>query len=488
MAFLKYARATVVHPRVDKKTWKGIRTAGIQTQLSVNLIDQAGEIFDSKFNPEQYLLTHATIVASVDTYDVSNMKMGSVTEDGFRVNRKFSNFRIKPECDRFINNNLDSWDRDVLLKSYRTFIGAHNFVEHVQVEDLSRGRIIDACARDIGDSVYIDILVATDRKNGDLVKSIEGGKMGSMSMGCTVDFTICTKCGHVAADETEMCKHVRYEKGNTFFDQSGGKHRVAELCGHPSVDPTGGVHFIEASWVETPAFGGAVMRNILSPQEVDATIVRKAQRVLATLPEDWDETARRKAAMNDMSDGIYAGWGDDEEEGGADDAGEEGGSLGDFEAEVQKLVLNRIKGKIRQELGKKDLEEELSPDPSPESSSVGLNDNVIKEAAEKRRKVGYNAALGLLIQSSSTDADLINKVATFNNFVGLSIPRCIYRTALQVGKTDRYGSLEGYLHACADSLGRSPTVSESKTLMRLGKLLSVRDNNMSDSTPPKKES
>jgi len=286
-----------------------------------------------------------------------------------------------------------------------------------------------------------------------------------------------------------MCKHVRYEKGNTFFDQGGSKHRVAELCGHPSVDPTGGVHFIEASWVETPAFGGAVMRNILSPQEIDATIVRKAQRVLATPPKDWDENTRRKAAMLDMSDGIYAGWGDDEEEGGGgDEPDAAGGSLGDFESEVQKMILNRIKGKIRQELGKKELKDELSPDPSPESSSTALNDNVIKEAAEKRRKVGYNAALELLIRSSDTDADLINKVATFNNFVGLSIPRCIYRTALQVGTTDRYGSLEGYLHACAGSLGRKPTVSESMTLMRLGKLLSVRDNNMSDSTPPNKES
>ena len=218
MPFVKYARATVVKPHVSKDTWGSIRTASHATKLSGNLIEQATDIFNEKFSPDKYLLTHATIVASVDTYDVSNVKMGSVTEDGFRVNRRFANFRIKPECDKFINNNLDSWDRDVLLKSYRTFVGAHNFVEHVQIEDLSRGRIIDACARDIGDSVYIDILVATDRKHEDLVKAIESGKMASMSMGCTVDFTVCTKCGHVAADETEMCKHVRYEKGNVFYD------------------------------------------------------------------------------------------------------------------------------------------------------------------------------------------------------------------------------------------------------------------------------
>ena len=107
-------------------------------------------------------------------------------------------------------------------------MGAHNFVEHVQVEELSKGRIIDAVMRDVGESIYVDILVATDRKHEELVSQILSGQMNAMSMGCSVDFTICTKCGHVA-DEPQMCKHVKYEKGNVFYDEQGNKHRVAEL-------------------------------------------------------------------------------------------------------------------------------------------------------------------------------------------------------------------------------------------------------------------
>ena len=228
------------------------------------------------------------------------------------------------------------------------------------------------------------------------------------------------------------------------------------------------------------------MRNILTPQEIEAEITRKAHEILATPPKKWDaDAAQKTATMYDV--GIIGGWGDEPEE-SADGGGEDSSPIDELEEEIQKMVLNRVKGKIREQLNQKDLKEELSPNPSPENSSVSLNDNVIKEGAEKRKKVGYNAALALLLESSKSDTDLINKVATFNNFVGLSISKCIYRTALQVGATDGYGSLENYLQSCADVIGRKPTVSESKTLMRLGKLLSLRDTLNSDSTPPKKES
>lgn len=212
MPMVKYARASIVHPGVGMSPersfnrWQKVRKASRRDgNVSVDLIGQASEIFDAPFDPSKYLLTHATIVASVDVYQPPGVKLGSVVDEGFQVNRKYGDFRIKPESDRYINNNLDAWSRPVLLKSYKTFIGGHNFVEHVQIEDLSKGRIIDAAARDIGESVYVDILIATDRQHRDLVTALESGKMSTLSMGCTIDGSICTKCGHWAADETEMC-------------------------------------------------------------------------------------------------------------------------------------------------------------------------------------------------------------------------------------------------------------------------------------------
>ena len=462
MAFIKYASATVTQPYVTPKTWGKIRTASSDKNIPANIVDQATTILGNAFNPEQYLLTHATIVASVDTYEPSNSKLGSVDDNGFTVNRKYGNFRIKPECDKFINNNLDSWDRDVLLKSYRTFIGSHNFVEHVQVEDLSKGRIIDAVARDIGESVYIDILVATDRKHTDLVKAIESGKMNSMSMGCTVDFTQCTKCGNVAVDETEMCKHIRYEKGNTFFDESGKQHRIAELCGHKSVEG-GGVTFIEASWVATPAFTGAVMRNIISPTE---EITKKAEQILSVPPAEWSEETLLKVAKN--SKHAFDFGGDDDEDG--EDGGDEKDEFQDFETDIEKAVLNKIKRKIRKKINEDEESEKKSPQPSPEESTAEPNDNVIKQARQKE----YLNNVRTLIATSSSSADLINSLAEYNNLVGLSIPRSIYRIALSLGSISNYPNSDHYIKCGSKLKGNHFSQKERYILIKLGTLLSMR--------------
>lgn len=193
MAFLKTAHGVLVHRNFSPEGW-GNFVGDNKSKLangpyrtasgSPNLVAQASEILGQEFDPSRHLLSHCTIVASVDTEEVPNVKIGNVRELGQQINRKWSNYRITPETEGWINNNGDSWDRPVLLKSYRTFVGAHNFLEHLQVEEMSKGRIIDAVARDIGSSIYVDILVATDRRHASLIRDIESGKLGTLSMGC----------------------------------------------------------------------------------------------------------------------------------------------------------------------------------------------------------------------------------------------------------------------------------------------------------------
>jgi hypothetical protein len=506
MAFMKYADARVVTPNVSKTEWRNVRVASkkeaaetTSSDLSDNLIERASEFLGVKeFDPSKYLLTHCTIIASVDTYTPSGMKTGSVTVEGFKVNRKFSNFRIKTKSESYINNNKDAWDRPVLLKAYRTFIGGHNFVEHVQVEELSKGRIIDAVARDIGDSIYVDILIATDRKHKDLVKSIESGKMGTLSMGCTVDGTICTKCGHWAADETEMCPHIKYAKGNTFFDDDGKQNQIAELCGHDSIGDTGGVQFIEASWVETPAFTGAVMRNVL---EFDAATAKKAKKVLAMPPPEWSADAKMKAASfsepvfdvilpkkfatparqsvivgANTDDMFLAGWMD---EGGEEGGGEEAPAADPASPpvvpsaptkapfqDVEDDAYNQIKDRIRDRF-KKDLA------PAAPTTPVSTNETLNKQAAFARK--AYVAGLNDIVHTASSDVSLIDRVAAFNRQVGINISVDLYRASLKVGSTDQYGDPNLFARACRQALGRNPNMGETKTLIRLGKLICQRN-------------
>ena len=70
MAFMKYASALVVSPETTQTGWGKVRTA---SGKRANLVNQAEKIFGSKFNPDDYLLTHCTIVASVDTDEAPNV-------------------------------------------------------------------------------------------------------------------------------------------------------------------------------------------------------------------------------------------------------------------------------------------------------------------------------------------------------------------------------------------------------------------------------
>jgi len=462
MAFLKYAKATVVSPHLSPKKWQKIRTAAKETEVATKVALRAEELLGKSFDPKDHLLTHATIVCSVDVEDVPGVKVGSSHEDGQQVIRNYTDYRIKPDCDKFINNNLDAWSRDVLMKSYKTFVGAHNFVEHVQIENLSKGRIIDAVARDIGDSVYIDILIATNRKHTDLVAAIESGKMAAMSMGCSVDFTVCTKCGNVAADETEMCSHIKYQKGNTFFDDQARQHRIAELCGHHTLDPTGGVTFIEASWVATPAFAGAVMRNIVSPVEMSESARKQAQEVLSTLPKEWvDDDRLAKAAASS----LQAGWDDP-------DVPDEVG--GDEESSPLKELEDKIVGKILSKARQR-IEKDLEDAPVRDESSMAPNDTLQRESSRGADKKNYLIGLQAILDTSTKPADLINRVATYNNHHNILFHVEIYRTALKLGSTAKYDNLTGYLSACTRALGRKPSLTEAKALIRLGKLISHTD-------------
>lgn len=467
MAFLRYANARAVSPYTTGQGWDNVRVAAAQTRMDRNLVDQASKILNEQFDPTRYLLSHATIVASVDTVDVPNARLGAANVNGKMVNRKTTSFRIKPECEKYINNNFDSWSRGVLLKSYPTFVGAHNFLEHVQIENLSKGRILDAVARDIGDSVYIDILVATDRKHRELVKDIESGELTTLSMGCSIDGSTCTQCGHWAADETEFCDHIKYMKGDTFYDERGNRCRIAELCGDESLEPTAGVVFIEGSWVKIPAFKGAVRRNLVTLSSDDKVkLARKLNRVYSFPAQAPLDGAFLKAAHERFQ--VVAR--DDM------DLGDEGGEepkapppppdpLKDLTDEIKRTVMDKVRDSIREDLAKGDLQKAVAPATAP-------NDTVIKQARMKRAQ--YLAGVTKIVRTAGSDKDLIQKIARLNSQWSIFLPQVLYETVLKVGGSHKYGSLQSFLGNCRKHLGRVPTIPEARAMVRLAKLLSTR--------------
>lgn len=201
-------------------------------------------------NTSQYLLSHVTIMSSVMCEDAP------------------TDWLIKPECSHFVNSNDDAWENTVLAMSYRSFVGAFNFLEHYQNTKAAKGHILDAVARKIHITPevwvwFIDLLVATDLSHEDLVYKIRNEKMRYLSMGCTTDLITCSYCGQKVVTDSDYCTHLRYNKGAFIPDEDGVPRRVCELCGSKEL-PNGGVKFVEASWVAVPAFPGASVRGIVA--------------------------------------------------------------------------------------------------------------------------------------------------------------------------------------------------------------------------------
>jgi hypothetical protein len=468
MAMLKTARAQVFTPRLTLDGWDQFRqiTAPDQAPLSHQIRRAAREpkSFLSQFDPDRYLLTHATIISSVDVDEAPNVKLSSepfqpATDEGESpIIRPWSDYLIKPECSQYVNQNGDAWERKLLMATYKTFCGAENYLEHVQIPSLSKGKIIDAVARVLQDTVYIDILVATDRAHAELVSDILNKIITAMSMGCTIQFSICTRCGNVAYDETQLCAHVKHSKRLPFQSAHDRKQRiVAELCGHHT-DPSS-VRFIEASWVKQPAFEGAVARNILNAEfsapggkSVEA-LLQDAHRIepwhipgltgmssggdsgmdafLRTASLLISQNARlQEALMNRKAFGFDE---DEDAEGGGEAAPAETPAQ-KFKRETKEVLRKELEQELRQEIVQESREPNPELDPMPEAESGPENSLIQSSRKELRARVA--SALSGVKLASEAERRFVARAA-----LALAERPDTYRTAWSAAETPRQRGL-----------------------------------------------
>jgi len=420
------------------------------------------------------------------------------------------------------NCNGDAWERELLMGTYRTFIGAENYVEHIQIPDLSKGKVIDAVSRDLGDTVYVDILVATNRKHGELVADIEAGKINTLSMGCSIQYSICTKCGNVAADETELCEHVKYEKGNYFHDAKGKKRVIAELCGYKT-DPES-VTFIEASWVANPAFKGAVLRSILNsssditPEEREATAEKQAELLTASpmlaeflesqnidkhvrtaaqeiLGQELESVRILKEELNSRLASVSKkSFGFDDEEEEDEEGGDEGSPIEEIRNDIKKELHNDIKKEITE-----DMKNELGLDPREvlfedkgDSGKPNVNDNIIsgfqafssRYSSEIKNSTRLRKVFSVIYEAKEGGWDKVARMNQVSNrdivaamylkdrdYGSSPLPSELYTCLSKVGGSSNYNNVHSFLNACHLALGRKTSVGESKVLIRRSKLL-----------------
>jgi len=239
-----------------------------------------------KYNFNDFLFTHNSIVSSVATEP--------------------NGYYIKPVCSPIVNANGNAWTNEVLLATFKSFIGGESYLEHVQVPSLSKGKILDAVLRpftyrdqfgNTADVFICDILVATARIHWDLVQKIQSGILNTLSMGEVCKYVQCSKCGQIFSDDEDSCDHIKHELLTTFTDENGIKRIVSELCGRSFWDKRQNcwvgdpesMKFIEASWVENPAFKGAVVNHFVEANTLDPQYEEKLAAVneLNFMAEDY---------------------------------------------------------------------------------------------------------------------------------------------------------------------------------------------------------
>jgi len=489
MAFRKFANAAIIKPDIHLTGWAEVRNHAVKGPNFAQR--EATKVVLQEFTPKDFLLTHCTIIASVDV-EPGGQPIGKHMVDGFEVNRKYADYLITPSTTKYVNNNFDAWEKKLLLACFRTFVGGENYVEHIQIPELSKGKIIDAAARDIGDSIYVDILVATNRKHAPLISAITGGQLQTLSMGCQVEFTTCTKCGNVAYDETQLCPHIRYYKGNKFVDEAGVERKIAELCGHITEEP-GSVKFIEASWVANPAFPGAVMRNILNPADDAPGIGKKIQVAFSQGTRVADPTLLQKAARQRVAFGEEEQFPGGGQGGAAAPAAPPPDPLDKAVGEMADLIRERALEKVRGEIGKQDVKG---------LPSENQNGNLVKEAMRhpawrniarvvlaqvRDPKIARHLLLGMVLYKrggwkavQASKALRGHEVLALARLFEMSTRKAsragdgrIYRTVLAVGGVKQYPDEATYLAACRRVLGREVTDSERVDLLWKGYLYSL---------------
>lgn len=519
MSFRRTANAIVNTPNIHFDKWmEELRVSG-NTVVDDNHMVRVAKTILRKVDPKQYLLSHATIVASVDCYAPKDSAVGKFLNRDVECNRRFSNYRIDPKCLPIINNNGDAWERSLLMSTYRTFIGSPNYLEHIQIPELSKGFIVDAIARDVGESCYIDILVATDRKHKMLISDIMSENICAMSMGCISQFTICNKCGNVASDDTQICPCVLYDgKGTKFVDESGVEHKIAELIGHVTVPYSN--QFIEASWVKNPAFVGAQRRNILNPDAPSvATALDTSHSVYEIRMADPDpelEGILRAASMR-----IAEGESLDEEmsiedEDAALDAATEDDSESDTDMDTEtsepssddldstppadktNALLDKAKEMIVENLVD-DIADSIKPKPedvgtaTPGLSDANLNETLlsswntfnkglrqkfpnnpklIKWASNAYKAIYFGGRSGIRSAGLSSK-DLIVFSWIDDIIKSRSYKKDLYQLAINVGPSKVFPSKKSYLAACSLEAKRVLSNDEKQFLEWKGRIASL---------------
>jgi len=209
------------------------------------------------------------VYSSVGVKDAFEREVSDVNEDCIyahvtamgTVNLEDNGFYIKPECAKYVNTNGDSWEKGLVVHTINSYLEKGlNYIEHVQVPYFAKGRPVDILLKDVGDSLYVDLLI--EIQDEETAQKVINGEYNSCSIGCSYSWAVCSKCGQRFSPVDARCSHLDFHLRQNFTDENGIERVIAEVLR----ERDGGTVYTDISWVANPAFKPAVLHDVLIPE------------------------------------------------------------------------------------------------------------------------------------------------------------------------------------------------------------------------------
>lgn len=116
------------------------------------------------------------------------------------------------------NKNSDWFSENELKAWFQTFLNAHVFKNH-ENKDIANA-IGDVLSVEYDEYMHgVILIVRIDKKIApSIVRGFEKGFMTDVSMGCRIDYSVCSICGNKAKTAKQYCDHILHQRGKIYED------------------------------------------------------------------------------------------------------------------------------------------------------------------------------------------------------------------------------------------------------------------------------
>lgn len=219
------------------------------------------QVIGDKTNPSLGLVKTASAKILIEP----NSEKAKIVEAEIKKHPNALFFRAKAIEANIPNTNGDYFSEEELLKAYKTFEGVPFFTNHDnQNIENAKGKIIFAEWIPEEKAVYTISFVDRDAYPH-ISRSIEEEYITGVSMGCSVEYSVCNICGNRAEKTDDYCSHIRNRKGRKFSGKATnvvtGETKTFE--NQQVFEYNYGIKFIELSAVVDPACPSCHIQGII---------------------------------------------------------------------------------------------------------------------------------------------------------------------------------------------------------------------------------